>query len=102
MARIYLPGVLVQSEDPGGKDRSARGTGAVRRTWWQGYICQGYWCSQKTLVARVDLPGVLMELEDPGGKDRSARGYWCSQKTLVARIDLPGGTDVVRRPWWQG
>ena len=52
MARIDLPGVLlqledpggkdrsarvlVQSENPGGKDRSARCTGAVRSPWWQG------------------------------------------------------------------
>ena len=30
MARVDLPGVLMESEDPGGKGRSARGTGGVR------------------------------------------------------------------------
>ena len=34
--QVDLPGVLVESEDPGGKGRSARGTGGVRRPWWQG------------------------------------------------------------------
>ena len=45
-------------------------------------ICQGYWCSQKSLVTRVDLPGLLMESEVSCDKGRSARA-----------------TDVVRSLW---
>ena len=41
MARIDLPGVLVQLEEPGGKDRSARGTGVVRRPWCKDRSARG-------------------------------------------------------------
>ena len=34
MARVDLPGVLMQSEVPTGEGRSARGTDAVRSPWW--------------------------------------------------------------------